>query len=400
MGKSTPSAPAAPDPVATANAQAAANKDTAIAQAQLNMVDQYTPYGSLVYSQIPNTGPQFNQAAYDSATSSYQKALDAYNASQSSSFGGGGRFGGNRNNGYRAPAAPDINDFYTKSSDVPRYSATTTLSPEEQKILGQSEGAKLNLATLANNQSAFLNDYLSKPVDLNNNATEARLMELGRSRLDPILAERQQNTEQSLADRGIKMGSAAYDRSMSLDTQGKNDAYNQLLLSGRAQSVQEALAQRNQPINEITALLSGSQVSQPNFVNTPTTGVANTDVAGITNAAYQNKLAAYQTQLQQNNSMMGGLFSLGGSLGAAAIANPASFAFLSDIRLKKNIRRVGTTDNGLGLYLFNYTHENDNETQHLGVMAQEVEQVSPDAVIHRPDGYMMVDYAKALGGAA
>jgi hypothetical protein len=53
MGKkSGPAAPAAPDPVATAQAQGQYNKDAAITQANLNRIDQYTPQGSITYSQI------------------------------------------------------------------------------------------------------------------------------------------------------------------------------------------------------------------------------------------------------------------------------------------------------------------------------------------------------------
>lgn len=44
--------PAAPDPVATAAAQSQQNKDAAIAQANLNRIDQYTPDGSITYKQI------------------------------------------------------------------------------------------------------------------------------------------------------------------------------------------------------------------------------------------------------------------------------------------------------------------------------------------------------------
>lgn len=51
MGK-----PSAPDPTATANAQTASNKDTAIANANLNRVDQYSPLGSSTY-QITGTNP-------------------------------------------------------------------------------------------------------------------------------------------------------------------------------------------------------------------------------------------------------------------------------------------------------------------------------------------------------
>ena len=50
MGKSAPAPPAPPDPVETARAQGAINKETAIAQAKLNMIDEYTPYGSSVYT--------------------------------------------------------------------------------------------------------------------------------------------------------------------------------------------------------------------------------------------------------------------------------------------------------------------------------------------------------------
>ena len=43
MGKSTPAAPPAPDPVATAQAQAQGNSDVAKLNARLNRADQYTP---------------------------------------------------------------------------------------------------------------------------------------------------------------------------------------------------------------------------------------------------------------------------------------------------------------------------------------------------------------------
>lgn len=50
--KSGPAPPPAPDPVATSQAQAQANKEGAIAQANLNRIDQYTPQGNITYQQI------------------------------------------------------------------------------------------------------------------------------------------------------------------------------------------------------------------------------------------------------------------------------------------------------------------------------------------------------------
>ena len=92
----------------------------------------------------------------------------------------------------------------------------------------------------------------------------------------------------------------------------------------------------------------------------------------------------------------------GGALGMAGdvmqIAGPlmmmASMAAFSDRRLKTDIHRVGTTDNGLGLYMFRYIYDEPEATMHLGVMADEVEAVNPEAVITRPDGFKMVDYAR------
>ena len=52
MGKkSGPAAPPPPDPAATAAAQLAANKEGAVAQANLNRIDQYTPQGAITYTQ-------------------------------------------------------------------------------------------------------------------------------------------------------------------------------------------------------------------------------------------------------------------------------------------------------------------------------------------------------------
>ncbi len=65
----------------------------------------------------------------------------------------------------------------------------------------------------------------------------------------------------------------------------------------------------------------------------------------------------------------------------------------SERRLKHNIARVGTHPLGIGLYLFDYKPGiGQAEGRHFGVMADEVEQVLPQAVVLHPDGYRMVDY--------
>lgn len=75
-----------------------------------------------------------------------------------------------------------------------------------------------------------------------------------------------------------------------------------------------------------------------------------------------------------------------GLAGAAAKAYAAS-----DIRLKRDIHLIGSTPAGLPLYRFKYL---TGDEEHVGVMAHEAREVFPEAVIERPDGFLMVDYAR------
>jgi hypothetical protein len=63
----------------------------------------------------------------------------------------------------------------------------------------------------------------------------------------------------------------------------------------------------------------------------------------------------------------------------------------SDVRLKHDIHLLGRLDNGLGYYRFTY---NDERKPYVGVMAQEVLTVAPQAVVRGRDGYLSVLYDK------
>jgi hypothetical protein len=63
----------------------------------------------------------------------------------------------------------------------------------------------------------------------------------------------------------------------------------------------------------------------------------------------------------------------------------------SDIRLKKDIVKVEHLQHGLNLYRYRYKRSN---RLYVGVMAQEVTKVEPDAVVRGPDGYLRVNYAR------
>ena len=80
-------------------------------------------------------------------------------------------------------------------------------------------------------------------------------------------------------------------------------------------------------------------------------------------------------------------------IAAVAASDDASPPPFSDIRLKSDVVRVGTTATGLPLYHFRYT---GGTQTYEGVMAQDVLKSRPDAVHLHESGYLTVDYA-ALG---
>jgi hypothetical protein len=62
---------------------------------------------------------------------------------------------------------------------------------------------------------------------------------------------------------------------------------------------------------------------------------------------------------------------------------------LSDFRAKHDVLLLGHLDNGLGFYRFRY---HGSDAAYVGVMAQEVEAIMPDAVVRGDDGYLRVYY--------
>jgi hypothetical protein len=63
----------------------------------------------------------------------------------------------------------------------------------------------------------------------------------------------------------------------------------------------------------------------------------------------------------------------------------------SDVMLKHDITLLGRLDNGLGFYRFSY---DGSDQAYVGVMAQEVQTIVPEAVVRGRDGYLMVFYDK------
>jgi hypothetical protein len=297
MSKGSP--PAAPDPTTTAAAQTQSNVATSTANAELNRVNQYTPYGSSTYDM---TG--------------------------------------------------------TNPDGTPEYSQTVSLSPSEQNLFDMSQQGQQTLGQTALNSLGNVQNTYSQPfstaglpqvtgqvagqqdqgaaIQQAQNAAYQQQTQY----LDPQFAQEGNTLNASLANQGLQVGDAAYNNAQQMFGLGKQQAYQSaqdsavqagdqeqntlygqglssanLQNSASAQALSQALGIYNQPLNQYNALMTGAQVQNPTFSSVPAVNQAGTDVAGITNSAYQNQLASYNASQQGINN----LFSLGGNLGAAAI---------------------------------------------------------------------------------
>lgn len=216
------------------------------------------------------------------------------------------------------------------------------------------------------------------------------------SNLNQDLALWQQQNASQAQDYGQQMGEAGlfnqaqqandsnnlayWNQGLQAQNQGFNQnlAAAQLTNQGRQQGLSEQAYMQNLPINQLSALLGLGQVSAPQGVQYTPTQVQGTDALGAYALNAQQQNSNYQGALGQQNALLGGL----AGLGQAAI-------FASDLRLKRDIQRIGTRPDGLGVYLYRYVW---GPMLHVGVMAQEVLRVKPHAVVTMPNGYMAVDY--------
>lgn len=346
FGKSD--APPAPDYTAAANATAAGNLEATRAATQANRINQYTPYGTLTYSQTP-TG-QYDYAAYNQALSDYNKALSSYNSgSTAPSYDGPlsgmrtvfGSLGGNTTSSGTAsgpaPIAPNLENFMKYNPDS-GWSQTMTLTPQAQAALDQQLALNQKYGEVANIGFDKARDIFENPqldmsmlpdraIDVGQTAQQAIL-----SRLNPQLQTQEEALRTRLANQGITLGSTAYNREMDLQGQRANDLQMQAALQGinldqanRSAALQEQAYLQDRPLNLINALRTGNQVTAPQFqqfAQQQTT--AGPDLLGATNAQYNAQVDAVNAQNAQSGGLLGGLMGVGMGIAGLPMAGGGS----------------------------------------------------------------------------
>ncbi len=325
MGKSTPVQPTPPDPTALANAQAGANKDTAITQAELNAVNSVSPFGTVSYSQQDNPNapgiPQFTsttafspdqQALYDAQTgiekqayNTGSQALGNVQSTLSSPFTLSGMpslisnvNSGQLQNGYNsvnplfgiAPAG----NIQTSVGDAGKVQGSINPYGQIQNQITPSGQIQNQIST---------NGLPSVPLTANDfaaqgNATTDALMQ----RYNQDWNNQQESTYAGLNAQGAQLGSKQYDIANQQLARNRNDAMAQALLAGNQE--QNTLFNQSLASNQNQF---GQNAAQANFTNAAQGQQfgQNAAQAAFTNAAQaqgygQNaNSAAFANQAQQ-----------------------------------------------------------------------------------------------------
>jgi len=233
-----------------------------------------------------------------------------------------------------------------KAGQIVRAIPTITqkFSPEQQALFDQSMEAKGNLGDAAVSGSANVADLLKSGLDFsglpgapkNSGQRREDVIAAMMGRVNQDIGRQRENTQSELIAAGIRPGTKAYAAQMDLINRQQNDAEQQAILAGgqeatrdfgmdnqaRQQALAEMLTQRQTPLNEVNALMSGSQVNNPFAGGLGYQAGANVGAAPIAGAIAQQGQAQQgmynQQQANMNNNISAGA-GLIGSLGSAAM---------------------------------------------------------------------------------
>lgn len=254
-----PSPPPAPDYTGAAQATAAGNLEAARFATKANRIDQHTPYGNQVFT--------------------------------------------------------DLGDD--------KWRSDISLAPEAKDTLDAQLSLSKGLGNLGTSALDRTTGAYDRPMDLSSvDRTQDEAYAGQTARLDPQWAANDEQQAAKLSNQGIVQGSEAYNNAMRNYGQTKNDAYTQARLAAintAPQTYQLANAIRQQPLNELNAIRTGAQIQNPSFqqagMQQTTAGPDMLGAAGLQN---QYNMGLYNSQVGSANSANSGTMSAIGSIASVA----------------------------------------------------------------------------------
>ena len=294
---------------------------------------------------------------------------------------------------YKPVTDPVTGEQYTTAHQ------TTTLTPEAQEALSAQlriQGARSGFAEdmLGRVEQGYQEgpDYgqFGEYTGLTGDTEQRREDAFGRmsSLYAPQREQDRSRLETQLSNQGIQRGTRAWDNAMrSLgDAEMRQDmqmmqgsmaeAQGQLgmdvqqanyLNNLRQMQIAEMLQERQTPLNELNALLTGQQVSAPQMPGFQAAGRSETtDYMGAAQAQGQYEMDIFNAEQASKDALMSGAMNMGSSM------------MMCDIRVKRNLEHIGYYEDDIPCYAFQYIW---SEEWFVGPVAQEVEEKHPELVV-------------------
>lgn len=326
--------PQAPDPYATANAQGAMNLDTLYASAGLNQINQLGPGYNISWSGDIGDPNRTMTYSLDPAREELANLLGYSTLNQAGMIGGPIDYSGVRGipgGDYGEYTNQLIGDKYTQLMDLMR--------PD-----------------LDRQRASRTTDLAVRGLPVGQEAYEDVMQSLARTEQDAMTRAATESI-----GLGINEASRLFGQDMAAHQQGMADiGFDQ-----------------NMALQNLAMMLNANPYNTTQIQNPAQYQASPPDLAGLVQGNYANQMGAY-------GSNMGALGQIGGMA--------AMGAMMSDIRMKENIEKIGELPSGIGVYRFNYLSD---DAPQIGVMAQDVEKIIPDAV-HEYMGVKFVDYSKVM----
>lgn len=360
--------PDAPNYTRLAEQTAAANREATFLQTGLNRPTEINPYGSRQWALRPGADPNNPQpgdwVVADTLSPNQQGLLETRESVQQG-MGTAAQGGTER--------LQEMMRTGVNTSNLPQRS-TEAIPGSEQAF--SDDRRRMEDATYGRMTRFYDQQFGEDEAALRNRLSNSGLME-GSEAYDKALRDFGQNKEAAYSDaaaRAVEMGGSEQSRAYGNLLQGVSAAD-----ARRGNALNEEVTLRQMPLNEMNALLSGTQVGGSGG------GAAFANAGLAQGPNYMDAAnAQYQAGMDRYNARAGGVSS---GLGAATQLG-AAWLSSSDRRLKSNIKRVGTHSLGIGKYEYDI-----KGTRTSGVMADEVLTVMPEAVRRGADGYLQVNYA-------
>lgn len=209
-----------------------------------------------------------------------------------------------------------------------QWTQNITLSPAQQQRLENQQQQNRMRGDIGVTQLNQIRDATANPFSIEGatggeQAVQDALYRRHSQYLDPQFKEREEAERDRLAGQGFQTGTDGYDRAMSNfgDTRQRayGDARNEAIIgadNSRAQRIQEALLERQNPMREFLALNGETNVDMPQFQATP--GVGQIPGADYLGAANQQNQWNMNQQNANTSTTNAGLGAIGGIAGTVA----------------------------------------------------------------------------------